>query len=283
MLKRAGKKFVVVPAAILLLLTCQTARAYILRGPHILDITTRKLAGISSMLVTQHVQFFDSEKSGPQRAEETLRYLFPETFRSDARSEASQRIYLLVRGRSITIINNKRVDTDAMVFDRYKDILLYRSRDRLDDCLRDLGVDMSVVAYGRFEDKIAFVIGAEKPDDPGPQLWIDKETFLPMRWLMKTEGTAPVSRRMEIRYADWRRIDQAWYPMQVTYLQDGEPVRQITVDTLKTNLNFPRELFDIDSLKEKYAALVPEENDGPVARDVNEIEKSIDEFRKKYE
>ena len=283
MLKKTGIKIVIVPAAVLLVLICGTCEAYILRGPYLLDRMTRKLDGIQSMLVTQQVQFLDADENGSSQAEETLRYLFPQSFRSDARSEESQRIHVVDHGRSMTVINGKRVGGDETVFDIYKEILLFRSRERLNDRLIDSGIDMSVVAYGRFEDKIAFVIGAEKPDDPVPRLWIDKETFLPMRWLVKKKSAEADPVWVEIRYADWRRIDHAWYPMQITYLQDGEPIREIRVDSLKTNLTFPQELFDVEHLKEKYAALLPEDKAGPVSGELNEIEQSIDEFRKKYE
>jgi hypothetical protein len=183
----------------------------------------------------------------------------------------------------MTVIDDKIAVTAETLFDIYKDILLYRSRELLKDRLTALGVDMSVVAFGRFQDKIAFVIGAEKPEDPVSQVWIEKDSFLPMRWLMKADGSDAQKMSMEIRYSEWRRIDNAWYPMQVAFYQDEKPVREIKVEALRMNLTFPKDLFDIKTLKAKYVAAVPEVKDGSVSGAIDEIEKSINEFRKKFE
>jgi hypothetical protein len=100
---------------------------------------------------------------------------------------------------------------------------------------------------------------------------------------MKTGNSAAHKTGMEIRYSDWRKIDNAWYPMQVVFYQDEKLVREIRVGALKTNLHFPRELFDIQRLKARYILDAPETGEGSVSRELNEIEKSLNEFRKKIE
>ncbi len=264
-------------------LTIGSSHAYILRGPHILELMTEKCGKPKSMLVSQKVLFYNAGEAGTTEVNETLRYIFPEDFRSDAKSENSERIHLMSKGEAMTVIDGKIAVTGETLFDIYKDILLYRSRELLKARLTALGVDMSVVAFGRFQDKIAFVIGAEKADDPVPQVWIDKDSFLPMRWLMKADGSDAQKMGMEIRYSDWRQIDRAWYPMQIVFYQDEKPVREIRVETLRMNLSFPKDLFDIERFKATYVSAVPEAKDGSVSGEINEIEKSINEFRKKFE
>lgn len=267
----------------LLSLPAALSHAYILRAPHILELMTRKYGKASSMLVKQEVLFHHAGETGMTEVNETLRYIFPESFRSDANSENSERIHLMSNGETMTIIDGRIAVTGETMFDIYKDILLYRSRDRLTDRLTALGIDMSVVAFGRFEDRIAYVVGAEKPGDPVSQVWIDKDSFLPIRWLIKANDSDGQQTGMEIRYSDWRKIDNAWYPMQVVFYQDEKPVREIRVEALRTNLYFPKDLFDIQRLKARYILDAPEAGEGSVSRELNEIEKSLNEFRKKFE
>ena len=280
---RRKNKIAIFGFTVVLLWTIGTSHAYILRGPHILELMTKKFGQPKNMLVKQQVLFFNAGETGTTVADETLRYVFPEAFRSDTQSENAQRIHLTTGGKSMTVIDGKLAGNDEMVFDLYKDLLFYRSRAQLEDRLIALGVDMSVVAYGRFEDKIAFVIGAERPDDPVPQVWVDKESFLPIRWLMKADEADARTLDLEIRYADWRQIEHVWYPMQVVYYQDDKPVREISVESLSTNLSFPMELFDMARLRQKLVSAASEVKEGSVSGEISEIEKSIDEFRKKFE
>jgi outer membrane lipoprotein-sorting protein len=266
-----------------LLLTIGSSHAYILRGPHILELMTQKYGKPRSMLVSQKVLFYHAGDTGTTEVSETLRYIVPEAFRSDSTSENSERIHVISKGEAMTVIDGKIAVTAETMFDIYKDILLYRSRELLGARLSALGVDLSVVAFGRFQDKIAFVIGAEKPDDPVSQVWVDKDSFLPVRWLMKADGSDAQKMDMEIRYSEWRKIDNAWYPMQIAFYQDEKPVREIKAEELRMNLTFPKDLFDIERLKTKYVPVVPEVKDGSVSGEINEIEKSINEFRKKFE
>jgi hypothetical protein len=243
---------------------------------------TRKFGNVKSMLVSQKVLFYHAGESVPTEVSETLRYVFSEAFRSDARSENSERIHVRSQGAALTLIDGKIALRAETPFDIYKDILLYRSRELLQARLSALGVDMSVVAFGRFQDKIAFVIGAETPEDPVPQVWIEKDTFLPIRWRMKAEHAEAEQPEMEIRYSDWRTIDNTWYPMQVMLYENEKPVREIRVETLKTNLGFPGDLFDIKRLKATYMLAAPDAREGSVSGEISEIEKSMNEFREKF-
>ena len=283
MLKRYKRNIAVFCFSAALSLAIGPVHAYILRGPHILELMTQKYGKPGSMLVSQKVLFYHAGETGTTEVSETLRYIFPETFRSDSISENSERIHVKSKGDTMTVIDGKIAITAETMFDIYKDILLYRSRELLRARLSALGVDMSVVAFGRFQDKIAFVIGAEKTDDPVSQVWIDKDSFLPIRWLMKAHGSDAKKMGMEIRYSEWRQIDNAWYPMQIGFYQDEKPIREIRVEALRMNLSFPRDLFDIERLKAKYMLAAPEVKDGSVSGEISEIEKSINEFRKKFE
>jgi hypothetical protein len=127
------------------------------------------------------------------------------------------------------------------------------------------------------------VLGSEKPGERVSQLWVDKETFQPMRWVL-VEGTddAP-GMTTEIRYDDWRQVNNTWYPMHVVIYKDGSMVREIKVETMRVNPSFPKGMLDVERLKIKYFQTIPERPDTSVDGELSEIEKTINEFRKRIE
>jgi len=262
----------------------QESRAYILRGPHLLELLTKQYGPTESLMVVQKVLFYDAA-SGKilAEADETLRYVFPDVFRSDSISPYASRLHLLSGGKSLTVVDENIVANEETLFDLYKDILLYRSRELLGKRLAAAGIDTSLTCMGRFEGKIAVVLGSEKSDERVSQVWVDKETFQPMRWVLvdgMAEGPGTV---MEIRYNDWRQVNRTWYPMHVAIYKDGGMVREIRVEALRVNPSFPKGLLDAENLEIKYLQLMPKKSDTSVDGELSEIEKTINEFRKRIE
>ena len=221
----------------------------------------------------------------PIQLTESLKYIFSEAFRSDIVSESNQRVYLFNQGQSITVIDGVISDDGESQFDVYKDLLLYRSREMLSERLSNLGIDISVSSLGKFDGRIALVIGAEYPDSTVPQVWLDKESFLPLR-IMILDTKSPYSGQrsfLEIRYANWQRIGKISYPMQIEFIQDGATVRAIKVDSYKINPSFSKDLFDIARLKLKYRQPIrPPDRPGD-GEGLSEVQKTIEDFRKIFE
>ena len=63
--------------------------------------------------------------------------------------------------------------------------------------MKTLGVDIQTASLGRFNSHIAEVVGAEARDLASPQVWIDKDEFVPLRVLAKLNGTV-----YDVRYLD---------------------------------------------------------------------------------
>ena len=271
-------------AGLLLIFSSAPAGAYILRGPHIIDLMVRQMGRPDTLLVSQTVMYYgDLFEEGVVEARETVRYVFPNTFRSDSISEYAERTKLMVRGQGLTIVNGRVAVGDEYPFDTYKDILLYRSRSLLSEWLSHLGVDIKASSFERFEDRIVLVLGTESPDETVNQVWVDKETFKPVRWLMP--GRADDGRRFvrEVRYLDWRQVNSVWYPMHMQFFKDNTLLREIRVERMKVNLTFPKKLFDVARLRVEHPAPAEETDDGAVSEELNEVQETIDEFRKKYE
>jgi outer membrane lipoprotein-sorting protein len=260
------------------------AHAYVLSGPHILELMISKYGKARRLLISQTQTVFtpDAPAAGIE-LKETVRYVFPEIFRSDLRSQNSRRIHVVTKHEDLTAIDGKIVNEPEDEFDRYKDIFLYHSREILHQKLDWLGVNVTQASLGRFQDKIAFVLGAQYPDETRSQLWVEKETFRPMRWLMvKTTSTGQPT-VLEIQYLNWQLFADNWYPVQITFIENGRLIREIKVAGVQVNTNFSKDLFDIQQLKKRFQPAEAAAPEPPGNEGMGEIEKTIKEFKKIYE
>jgi len=260
------------------------AHAYVLSGPHILDLMISKYGNAKRLLISQKLTVFtpDAQAAGIE-LKETVRYVFPEIFRSDLRSQTGQRVYVVTKHDALTAIDGRIVNAAEDEFDRYKDILLYHSRDTLHQKLYWLGVNVALTSLGRFQDKIAFVLGAQYPDESLSQLWIEKETFRPMRWLMIKQTPTGLPTVLEIQYQHWQLFADQWYPVKITFTENGRLAREIRVESVQVNTNFANDLFNIQQLKKRFQPAVEVSPEPPDKEGMGEIKKTIEEFKKIYE
>jgi len=266
------------------------ANAYVLQGPHILELMIGKLGPTGRLSVSQKLILYDNNpQSTGFELTETLRYIFPEQFRSDILSDNAQRIHVISKGAALIVIDGKVIAENESWTDHYKDIILYRSRILLQKRLASLGVDVSVSSLGRFQGKIAYVIGAQYPDKSVPQVWIDKDTFRPMRWLITgkddllSASTESCKDFLEVRYHNWQQAEKIWYPMLIEFYQNDILIRQINVDQITANPSFPEDLFDIKQLQSIYSPASPLASDQQKPEGLSEVQKAIEEFKKIYE
>ena len=103
-----NKSLVIFLCFVLLTFLYAPTNAYVLPGPYILELMTQNLGKAKSLLVSQTLVIHDD---GPQKTgvelSETLRYVFPEMFRSDTLSEDVHRIHIFSKGEALTVIDKK--------------------------------------------------------------------------------------------------------------------------------------------------------------------------------
>ncbi len=263
---------------------CTFANAYVLQGPHILELMTQKLGKAKGLLVSQKLVLYDdTQQKIEDELTETLRYIFPETFRSDILSENVKRIHILSKGNVLTVIDEKTVDDSKNRYNHYKDLLLFRSRALLQSRLSSLGVDISISSLGRFEDKISYVIGAQYPNESVSQIWLDKNTFQPFRWIMRSSTTKKSGERLEVRYFEWHKADNTWYPMRIQFYRNDGLIREIIVQNIVINPSFSDTLFDIEHLRSIYPPVSDVPADQVKKEGMAEVQKTIEDFKKIYE
>jgi hypothetical protein len=274
----SNNRFVVIIGLIITMNWYGYATAYVLQGPHILELMVENIGKANRLVIEQKLILHENPQGhAPIEFKETVRYLFPETYRSDILSETTQRIHVLAKGTAFTAVDGKYSMEAESGFDRYKDLILYHSRKRLERRLASTGVDVSVSSFGKFQDNIAFVLGAEYPDNARSQLWIEKDSFLPIRWLLKTGSTQD---SLEFRYQRWQKIDGIQYPMHIECYLDGKLVREMRVDAYTVDPVFSKDLFDIQLLQSLYLKQTSAED---VSDERNEVQKTIEEFKMLYE
>ena len=256
-----------------------TLHAYVLPGPFLLKLMTQNLGNADRLLVTQKLILHDDNPNmNTDELSETLTFKFPKTFRSDIVSENIQRIRILSNRIVFTVIDGKISDEPENAYDHYKDLILFRSREIIEERLSDLGVDVKVSILGRFQGTPAYVLGAQYPDETPPQVWLDKNTFRPLRWIISGKAT----QNLEVLYLDWKNLNKTWYPMRIEFFSNGNLVREIHVQDIKVNPSFPDDLFDIQKLTLLYPKDAPIEPKNGDKEELDEVQKTIEEFKKIY-
>ena len=143
-----------------------------------------------------------------------------------------------------------------------------------------LGLNFALSSLGRMDGKLVYVLGVRYPDPSGCQLWLDKETLRPMRWLIPADGGDRSSDVLDIRYADWQPVGGIWYPWQVDCYQDGSLARRVEVQEVKIAQGFPDDLFRLDRFE--YSDPEPADADKEVQGPIHEVEQAIENFRRLY-
>ena len=96
-----------------------SAGAYVLRGPHVLDLMARELRYPQHLLVHQRQFLFDADEEGRiVELNEIVRYFLPGNFRSDIATENVQRLHIRARGQDLTVVDGQIVAPGTTRFDR---------------------------------------------------------------------------------------------------------------------------------------------------------------------
>ncbi len=273
-------------AVLLLFCAVSATRGYVLPGPFLVDKLSRSMGTARTLLVNQRQVLFGLSEDGQgQEIPETLRYRFPLSLRSDVTTAVAQRVFIQQGSRRVTILDGRVVDDADNQLDLYRELLLGRSRTLFRNRLLAAGVDISVSSLGHDGPVVVFVLGASFPDTTLPQLWIDKERFLPLRWILYPPAAASSGvQQIEFRFQKWQQLAEGlWYPMRVECYQNQILVRQITVIDTRVNEHFEEALFSM----EHFQPPAPRPLEKPAARnpspEIEEVQKTIEDFKKIYQ
>ncbi len=260
------------------------SRSYVLPAKQILNFMVQQFGSVRTLVVSQKTAIYDPTlEGGMSEIDETLYYRYPDQFRCEASTTGGEQVRVFGPDGAIFVTNGKIVAEAEDPFDHFKDLLLFRQEDLLLNRLSQLDVNLDVVSLGRYKNKIAYVIGAKYPDESVPQVWIEKATFRPIRYIISGAGSDGTGLE-EIEYADYMVLDKyRWYPGHIMFYKDGELVKMQVLKTFRINPEIPAQLFDIAYLKTVYQPMASTEPPPPPTSDLDEVQKSIRDFSKTFE
>lgn len=261
-----------------------SALSYILPAEQILTFMIKHVGSARSFEIRHRAIVYGSDlEGGMQELDEVLYYRHPDRFRSEVNSLDGQQVRVVGPDGAIVVTNGRIISEAEIPFDHFKDVLLYRKEDEVMRRLAELEIDLNTVSLGRFKDKIAYVIGAKYPDESLPQVWIEKDTFRPIRYIVRGPGLMSATLE-EIEYTDYTPLDKKrWYPGRILFYQNGELTKMYVLKTFRINPDMPDELFDIPHLKTLYEPVASVEQSPPPKSELDEVKETIRDFSRTFE
>jgi hypothetical protein len=264
-----------------------SGQAYVLQGPQILSLMADEIGGLKTLRVYQRVTVLDPAVSAEAISfDETLNYIFPDRFRSEIAYQNTRRIHVVTRGQALTVVGDTISPDPEAHYDLYKDLLLFDSALLLEKTLYVHGIDVEITSLGRLGDRVVFVIGARYPDESVSQVWVDQESFVPLRWLSVQSSSAAGQHedRWDFLYSLWQQVGGAHYPFQVETFHNKQLIRRIRVTKADANADIDGGLFDIAQLRSTYRpAVVPSGPGEQPPSGLEDVQRTIDDFKKKFE
>lgn len=278
--------------------------AYVLPAPFVIEQMLGNLQLPKQMEIDQRlfVHFFEDGKKqqshglpGAEGEDENENQIKPETagfdqkvyyrmpgaYRSEINTPEFKQIFISSGSSLLRVIDGAVLSDNARWYDCYKDLFVFSSRRPLVNHLERLGIDMTISSLGRLEKELVYVCGARYPDESMPQLWVEKNFFRPVRWIVAPGAFPQDPPSLEIRYQGWQRIDRTWYPGRIEFFENGRLVRSMVVKELDVNAYVPDSLFDISAMSDRYESTKQEP--GPKAGTSGEVRRQIEEFKRIYE
>ncbi len=246
---------------VMLCLMPTPSRAYVLMGEHVLDLMVKALGQAETVEVNQVLTIHADRLPLPiSPLEETVRIRFPYDLRADATGDGYRRQTVISGRMALLAVNAVLQEGAPPRYTRYHEILMAKPRQALTDHLRMLGIDVTVSSLGRLEDRYCYVVGARYPDETPPQLWVEKDTFHPLRLILPPSTRLTDGGPVEIRYRNWALMDGIAYPMHIVMRQNHQIMQEIRVDKLQVNPVFTPDVFDITALRREWTQ--PVEGEG---------------------
>lgn len=260
------------------------SHSYVLPAKQVLGYMIEQFGSARTFVASQNTVIYDPALEGGMRElDETLYYRYPDRFRCEVSVPEGEQVRVVGPEGAIFVVNGKIITEKEAPFDHFKDLLLYRETKLLLERLSELGVNLDVVSLGRYKDRIAYIIGAKYPDESVPQVWIEKDTFRPIRFIVKRSGDSDVPSE-EIEYTDYTHLDKGmWYPARILFFQGSRLAKMYVLKASRVNSELSDELFDIAYLKTVYQPIASVQPTPSPASELDEVKKTIKDFSKAFE
>lgn len=230
-----------------LMVSTGSAQAYLLSASQITRQMVKKLGKPVTVTLQQKETFFRPPAPLESEGEllvfdEVVELSVPDRFHSVMKIQGKKVEQFSTVKVWFRVVDGVVTETPERVADRYRDFLQFRRGSFLKKRLADAGVDLSLTSLNRHAGRIAWVMGATASDRVvRPQLWVDKETFLPLRWILLEGEKDP--QQIEIWYRDWFKQGDAFFPRLVEFYAQGRLFREIRVESVTPGTPLSGALF----------------------------------------
>lgn len=244
-------------ALLLMLLILSPAWAYVLQGEHVLDLMVDAVGPFRSVRAEMQLRLTGADPDGPRELRQTVTYGKGGRLHAEARGEGYHRLHAVDGERSLTVANGSPLGFGRNAGDLVHEVLRHRSRTELKRSLTDLGVDVTRSSLARLEDRVCFVVGTAQPEDGSPQLWVDQETFRPLRLRLPSAAPDAAGGELEWRYREWQPLEGGAYPRRMEVIAGGALRQEMRVERLEVDIPLDPALFDLESLRTRLVNAPP--------------------------
>ncbi len=236
------------------LLFTGNGQAFIPEAPHLLYLVISKIkqpVGIEARQTRTILNYQDSEPAYIALKEKLL-FSYPNKLRIQILAQELASFSVESEFGFVKISDGTLLSSDKSLIDLYSDMLLYRNHETLLTQLDIWGIDTTQVSFQRYNDSICYVIGGPQENNQGnnlnfPGLWIEKDTFLPIKYVVKKNG-----KKVEFLYKNWQKVSKIMYPMQIHIFLDNRLFAMIDINNIHLRSGFLPVLFDIDNIVSSY-------------------------------
>ena len=232
-------------------------RAYVMPAEQLVDLMIRNFPKFETLVITQSTHLITPEDLEVQLVlEEKIWLKSPGFYHSEMMDQA---------GDWDTGTNRFRVERPGTDM-TFRQIFMTGDKNTTMALLSEMGIDLSAVAFTRFDDVIAYRLGEE--DAGKPKLLIEKERFLPLLLNYRVWGDSG-EKTVTVRFDDYRKGVEGWYPYEIAVFSGEALEERYFVIDLKANIPVDPSFFEhnedhqpppdderlrevIDLLKKKY-------------------------------
>ena len=306
-------------------LTALSAQAYVLPTEQVLEFMAKALGPANGLAVTEQITMYpapemlakqepgteetgiaspaslgDSNQAGESAQENTVQepppvpvtlegsisYKFPENFREEIHYPTGLGIVVVSPAGVAKVEENYLISEYEDQYDLYKEPLLYRNSQLLMDRLSLAGVKTDTCSLGYWQGKVAYVIGAQYPDESVPQLWVEKNTFLPIRFIVTRTVPGRFQESLEVQYSEWQGLlvqdgkkIRHRYPGRIIFVSQERIISQRTLVNYAMNPSFPSDAFDILRMKKAYQLAPHLRETAPISQEMEGVRKALEVFK----
>ena len=220
--------------------------AYIPKAGQILQDTVKLNRHLNSLQARIKTTIFDDRYDGEKIEVSEQVYMKKGcSFRSERYFPYGEDIIIQNGREAIATVRDEGDIEERRIETVFPIVYFQKSVEDLLDDLNFLGVDTSVVTFDRIDKTVTFVIGNKHEGMPGSQLWIDKKTGAPLRFVStSTSGGKRIILRAE--YMDYTRVEKRfWLPTRIEYYRNNELWTVCIVEEITVNKKMSQNLFRI--------------------------------------